>query len=176
MAALGADVVATRRHGPFDPPPPGIRWISPDNDRLYREADVVVVTVPGSTAGLVNATALGLMKDHALLLPISSGPVDFRDLEAELTRRPSLRAVLDVWPDGCWNDENAMCGPPYGQRDWPGSPKLAALPNVRALPGLAMRDAHFWAGSVALAAANLKALAAGKPLQHVVRNASASRR
>ena len=46
------------------------------------------------------------------------------------------------------------------------------LPNVVPLPGMSMRDERFWAASAALAASNLVALAAGKPLQHVVRNAS----
>ena len=172
MAALGADVVATRRHGPFEPAPKGLRWLSADNDRLLRVADVVVVCVPGAAHGLLNATALALVKDDALLVPISAGPVDFGALEAALVARPSLRAVLDVWPDGCWQDDGARCGPPLGRRDWPGSPRLASLPNVVALPGLAMRDAKFWEASAILAASNLRALAEGRPLQHVVRNAS----
>ena len=83
-----------------------------------------------------------------------------------------MRAVLDVWPDGCWNDDTAVCGPPLGRRCWPASARLANLPNVVALPGMAMRDERFWDESAALAAQNLVALAAGKPLSHVVRNAS----
>lgn len=176
MAALGADVIATKRSGPFAPAPPGLRWLSDNNDELLREADVVVVAVPGSTSGLINATALGLMKPRALLVPIAAGAVDFAALEAVLNARPALRAVLDVWPSGCWDDDEASCGPPYGPRDWPGSPAFASLPNVVALPGLAMRDARFWADSAALAGANLRALAAGQPVQHVVRNATHSGR
>jgi len=113
------------------------------------------------------------MRDDALLVPISAANVDFHALEAALTKRTSLRAVLDVWPSGCWNDADATCGGPYGERDWPGSPSLAALPNVLPLPGLAMRDDRFWKGSAALAAANLGSLAAGLPLTHIVRNATA---
>ena len=66
-AALGATVVATKPSGPFVPPPVPLKWLSSDNDRLYREADVIVVTVPGSghpdTVGLINRTSLGLMRD-----------------------------------------------------------------------------------------------------------------
>lgn len=61
MAALGATVIATRRHGPFEPPPAPLKWLSDDNDRLLRAADVVVVTAPGSAHGLINATSLALM-------------------------------------------------------------------------------------------------------------------
>lgn len=172
MSALGADVVATQKSGPFTPTPPDLRWLSGDNDRLFREADVVVVSAPGSVHDLVNATSLGLMKDNALLVPIAGGSVNFVALEAALTNRPLLRAVLDVWPSGCWNSSSASCGPPYGQRDWPAPPRLAQLPNVFPLPGMAMRDSKFWTGSSALAASNLRALAAGDPLQHVVRNAT----
>ena len=54
--------------GPFVPPPVPLKWLSSDNDRLYREADVIVVTVPGSghpdTVGLINRTSLGLMNVH----------------------------------------------------------------------------------------------------------------
>ena len=62
-----------------------------------------------------------------------------------------------------------------GRADWPGSPTLARLPNVLPLPGMAMRDVRFWRGSAALAASNLRALAAGEPLQHIVRNATHKR-
>jgi len=172
MAALGADVVATKHHGPFEPTPPELRWLSGDNDRLLREADVVVVTAPGSVRNLINSTSLDLMKEDALLIPIASGSVDFVALQAALTKRQSLRAVLDVWPSGCWDDESASCGPPYGKADWPVSPTLTQLPNVFPLPGMAMRDTRFWQGSAALAASNLQALLNGKPLQHIVRNAT----
>ena len=73
LHALGADVVASKRHGPFEPPPPYLRWLSSDNDRVLREADVVAVTVSGGARGLINATSLGLMKEGALLVPISAG-------------------------------------------------------------------------------------------------------
>ena len=175
MAALGATVVATKRHGRFVPPPAPLKWLSDDNDRLLRTADVVVVTAPGSAKDLINATSLSLMRADALLIPISAGSVDFDALETALTRRPALRAVLDVWPSGCWDDGDAKCGRPYGARDAAGSATLAHLPNVLPLPGLGMRDERFWAASAAHAASNLDALAAGRPLTHVVRNATLSR-
>jgi len=175
--AIGATVVATKRNGPFVPPPPNLKWLSSDNDRLYREADVIVVTVPGTghpeTAGMINQTSLALMKEHALILPVSAGPIKFTDLEAALRRRPTLAAVVDTWPAGCWHFPNASCGAPLGERDWPGSPTLASLTNVVPLPGVSMRDAHYWGHSTACAAANLDAFVTGQPLRGVVRNASA---
>ena len=51
-----------------------------DNDRLYREADVIVVTVPGrvhpDTVGIINRTSLGLMRDGAFIVPVSAGPIN----------------------------------------------------------------------------------------------------
>ena len=100
-AALGATVVATALHAdPSQPPPAPLAWLSKDNDRLYRVADVVVVTVPGSVVGLINGTALAMMRDGTLLIPVSANPIDFGDLLTALTARPSLSAVVDVWPDG----------------------------------------------------------------------------
>ena len=119
-AALGATVVATKPSGPFVPPPVPLKWLSNDNDRLYREADVIVVTVPGSghpdTVGLINRTSLGLMRDGAFIVPVSAGPINFGDLEEVLTARPALRAVVDTWPGGCWHYPNASCGKPLGCR------------------------------------------------------------
>ena len=176
VAAMDSTVVATKRHGPFTPPPAPLKWLSPDNDRLYREADVIVVTVPGSghaeTQGMINRTALGLMKETALIIPVSAGPINFSDLEEALRARPTMHAVVDTWASGCWHFPNATCGSPLGARDWPGPPSLAALPNVLPLPGVSMRDATFWKHTASFVAGNLDALASGDVLKGIVRNAS----
>ena len=172
VAPLGSTVVATTRNGPFAPAPAPLKWLSDDNDRLFREADVVVVTVLGSVLSIVNATSLALMKEHALIIPVSAGPIAFDALEAALRARPALRAVIDVWPGGCWHFPNVSCGAPLGERCWPASASLAQLPNILPLPGMSMRDAAYWRFSAAAAASNLDALASGAPLAHVVRNAS----
>jgi len=168
--ALGATVVATALNVSRPAPPP-LAWLSTDNDRLYHAADVVVVTVPGSVLGLINATSLGLMKDDALIIPVSAGPLNFADLAAALAARPSLSAVIDVWPGGCFHFPNVTCGAPLGAPNWPtADAAYASLPNVLPLPGMAMRDARFWAASAKCVAANLDALATGQPLSGVVRN------
>ena len=86
--------------------------------------------------------------------------------------RPAFRAVLDVWPSGCWHFPNITCGPPLGKGNWPAESDIN-LPNVMPLAGMAMRDAVFWRDSVTTVAGNLDRLASGKPLKNVVRNATA---
>ncbi|CAE7489913.1 ghrB [Symbiodinium pilosum] len=164
--ALGMRVLATRRHGPFS------SWLIDDNDKLLAESDFVAVTVPGSVFHVINRTALALMKPGAVLIPISSNPVDFDALyQALLTRR--IGAVLDVWPQGCWHYPDSFCGPPYGPEAQPYlQPRLAELDNVLVLPGLAMRDSRFWSNSAVWVSDNLVALMDGMPLKGVVRNAS----
>ena len=112
------------------------------------------------------------MRPHALLVPISANPINFADLLAVLRARPAMRAVIDVWPQGCWHYPNVTCGAPLGEANWPSSIGLARLPNVQPLPGMSMRDALFWKASVASVADNLDRLAGGEPLMNVVRNAS----
>ena len=127
----------------------------------------------GAPKGLINATSLALMKPGALFIPISAGPVDYPALIASLQARPSFRAVVDLWPAGCWHYPNITCGAPLGQPNWPyPTNDLAHMPNALPLPGMAMRDARFWSASVENTAANLDLLQQGKPLLGVVRNAS----
>lgn len=170
-AALGMRTVATRRSGPFTPAPPPLAWLSDDNDRLLREADVVAVTVPGSVAGLINSTALQLMKPGAVLIPVSAGPVDFDALSVALSRRAIGGAVIDVWPHGCWKFPETTCGPPFGSACEPyNRSALQTLDNVIALPGMSMRDDLFWVNSAAFVGANLLALLRGQQLRGIVRN------
>ena len=84
----------------------------------------------------------------------------------------SWRAVLDVWPSGCWHYPNATCGEPLGRSNFPGEPDLATLPNVLPLRGGFMRNGRFWQASAEGVATNLDALALGRPLRWVVRHAS----
>ena len=98
---------------------------------------------------------------------------NYAELEAALRQRPAFRAVLDVWPGGCWNYPNASCGSPVGAHCFPASPSLVGLPNVLPLPGMSMRDAQYWQYSAEMVAANLDALSYGRPLKGVVRNATA---
>lgn len=173
-AALGMRTVATKVHGPFTPTPPPLAWLSDDNDRLLRESDFVVVAVPGAVHGIINETALGLMKPGAVLIPISGNPVDFDALYRALLRRAIGGAVLDVWPHhGCWSFPDVECGSPYGAPTEP-YPRggFEQLDNALTLPQMAMRDDKFWSDSAEFAGANLQALVSGRPFHGVIRNSS----
>jgi len=174
-SALGMRVIATRRHGPFSPLPPGLQWLSDDNDKLLKEADFVVTTVPGSVAGIINKTSLGLMRASAVLIPVSAPHADFDALYEALLRHEIGGAVLDVWPHGCWHFPDMACGPPYGAEAEPYATKpIQSLDNVLPLPSMAMRDNRFWVESATWVASNLEALLRGSPLRGIVRNGTNS--
>lgn len=90
---------------------------------LLPDADVVVLTTPltEDTRGLVDAAFLGRMKDGALLVNVSRGPVvDTAALLAELDAG-RLRAALDVTdpeplPAGhpLWHAQNVLITPHVG--------------------------------------------------------------
>jgi len=172
-AALGMRTIATKLHGPFFPPPAPLTWLSDDNDRLLRESDFVVLTLPGSAPNIINHTSLRLMKSTSVVLPISAGTVDFDALYTALSRRVIGGAVIDVWPHGCWHFPDMECGAPYGRKAEPyGTEQIQKLDNVIALPGMAMRDDKFWASSALWVLENLIALIKGTPLLGIVRNAT----
>ena len=170
-AGLGATVVATKLHGPFHPPPSPLKWLSADNDRLFRAADVVFVTVAGTAGQLINRTSLALLRDGAHLIPAAHETVDWGALADELERRPSLFATVDNWPHGCWDWPSASCGD-AGAPSWPASRRFAELANVMPLGDMSMRDEVFWASSASSVAQNLVALSEGRPLAYLVRNGS----
>jgi len=169
-AALGMRVVATKLSPPFTPTPPGLAWLSGDNDQLLRESDFVAITVPGQLHGLINRTSLALMKKSAVLIPASGPPVDYDALFDKLADRAIGGAVLDVWSHGCWRYPEMDCGPPYGPEAQPALRDFSALENALVLPGMAMRDDKFWFNSAAFVGENLANLVQGLPLLGVVRN------
>jgi hypothetical protein len=109
-AGLGATVVASNWVGPFDPAPAPLKWLSPSNDRLFRAADVVFVTVSGLAGRVINETGLRMLRDDAHIIPTAHETIDWPALLAELKRRPSLFASIDNWPKGCWGWPVADCG------------------------------------------------------------------
>ncbi len=121
---------------------------------LLPAADVVVVVVPltDATRGLVDAAFLARMKDGALVVNASRGPVaDTGALLAELTSG-RLRAALDV------TDPEPL---PAGHPLW-------EAPGLLLTPHVAGSVTGFPARAYALVRAQLARWAAGEPLENVV--------
>lgn len=121
---------------------------------LLPRADVVVVLVPMTeeTRGLVGASFLAALPDHAVLVNAARGPVvDTGALVAEL-RTGRLRAALDV------TDPEPL---PAGHPLW-ASPGLVLTPHVAGSTPLAAPRAFRIAGE------QLRRYVAGEPLHNVV--------
>lgn len=96
-----------------------------DLDELLRSSDVVSLHVPSipSTKHLINRENLPLLRDDASLINTARGSlIDPAALADELTRRPSLQAIIDVTDP----DEPPPADHPYRK-----------LPNVILTPHLA---------------------------------------
>jgi hydroxypyruvate reductase 1 len=116
---------------------------------LLREADVVSIhtVLDDSTRHLINAERLNLMKDNALIVNTSRGPViDEAALVAHCRRHPNFRAGLDVFE----NEPKLASG-------------LAELENVVIVPHIASATKWTREGMATLAASNVAGLLMGYP-------------
>lgn len=121
---------------------------------LLPSADVVILSTPltEATRGLVNADFLARMRDGALLVNVSRGPVvDTKSLLAEL-ESGRLRAALDV------TDPEPL---PAGHPLWH-APGLLISPHVGGSTSAFMPRAK------RLVAGQLARFAAGEPLDNIV--------
>ena len=117
---------------------------------VMRAADVVSVhtVLDESTHHLINAERLALMKDDAILINSSRGPVvDEAALVEHCRSHPHFKAGLDVF-----EDEPAM------------KPGLNELDNVTIVPHIASATTWTRQGMATLAAANVAAILQGYPL------------
>ena len=117
---------------------------------LLREADCVSLhtVLDDSTHHLINAKRLALMKENAILVNTSRGPVvDEAALVGHCRRHPDFRAALDVF-----EDEPAM------------KPGLVDLDNVVIVPHIASATRWTREGMATLAASNVAALLRGYPV------------
>ncbi len=74
-------------------------WPADQYPQLLRQSDIVVLCVPLTevTRGMIDAEAIALMQDHALLLNVARGPVVVeKDLVAALRAGTIAGAALDV--------------------------------------------------------------------------------
>ena len=121
---------------------------------LLPEADVVVLSMPltDTSRGLVNADFLGRMKDGALLVNVSRGPVV--DTKALLTELESgrINAALDV------TDPEPL---PAGHPLW-------HAPGVLISPHVGGPTSAFAPRAKRLLASQLTRFASGEPLDNVV--------
>lgn len=153
-AAFGMHVTGVaRRPGPVD----GVERTGTLEElpALVREADVVVVTLPGteSTRGLFDADLLAAMRSDATLVNVGRGSVvDGDALAAALGRGHLAGAVLDV------TDPEPL---PADHPLWE-APRLLVSPHTAALS--TAEDDRI----VALFAENLRRALDGRPLRNVV--------
>ena len=121
---------------------------------LLPAADVVVLVVPETdeTRGLVDAGFLARMRDGALLVNVSRGPVvDTDALLAEL-RSGRLRAAVDV------TDPEPL---PEGHPLW-------SAPGLLVSPHVGGATSAFWPRAHALVRDQLSRFAAGEPLANIM--------
>ena len=117
---------------------------------VLREADVVSLhtVLDETTHHLINAERLALMKDNAILVNTSRGPVvDEEALVEHCRAHPDFTAGLDVF-----EEEPAM------------KPGLAGLDNVVIVPHIASATVWTRRGMATLAAANVAATLQGFPV------------
>ncbi len=116
---------------------------------LLQAADCVSVhtVLDESTHHLINAERLALMKENAVLVNTSRGPVvDEAALVAHCRKHPNFRAGLDVF-----EDEPAM------------KPGLVELDNVVIVPHIASATRWTREGMATLAAGNVAGILSGYP-------------
>ncbi len=116
---------------------------------VLREADCVSLhtVLDESTHHLINADSLALMKENAVLVNTSRGPVvDEAALVAHCREHPNFRAGLDVF-----EDEPEM------------KPGLVDLDNVLIVPHIASATRWTREGMASLAAANVAGILSGYP-------------
>ena len=118
-------------------------------EELLQEADCVSIhtILDESTHHLINAERLALMKNDAILVNTSRGPViDEAALVAHCQKHPEFKAGLDVF-----EDEPEM------------KPGLVGLDNVVIVPHIASATSWTRQGMATLAASNVAAMLLGYP-------------
>jgi hydroxypyruvate reductase 1 len=119
-------------------------------EEILCEADVVSLhtVLDANTRHLINSERLALMKEDAILVNTSRGPViDEAALVAHCQKHPDFRAALDVF-----EDEPAM------------KPGLAELENVVIVPHIASATKWTREGMASLAACNVAGILNGYPV------------
>jgi phosphoglycerate dehydrogenase-like enzyme len=125
-----------------------------DLDKHLPQLDIVILILPlsDSSRHMFNAARLASMKDGALIVNVARGPIiDTDALISELNSR-RIYAALDV------TDPEPL---PQGHPLW-------SAPNLIVVPHVGGNSEAFEPRGRALIESQLKLLAAGSPLEHVV--------
>jgi phosphoglycerate dehydrogenase-like enzyme len=162
-AAFGVDVIAVDDNAETD----DFAGVLPSRHlpQVQERADYLVLACPltPATTGLIDAAALARMPGHAVLVNISRAPiVDPAALYKALQDNEIAGAILDVWYayPGAGDDSEAPA-------EWP----LWELPNVWCTPHSSAWTTQLPRRRYAVIADNINRLAAGRPLQNVIRHA-----
>jgi lactate dehydrogenase-like 2-hydroxyacid dehydrogenase len=125
----------------------------PSCEEVLTQADVVSVHVPllPETAHLINAERIALMKQGAILINTSRGPVVDEEALVQALKNGSIRAGLDVF-----EHEPALTS------------GLAQLPNVVLTPHIASASEETRSKMSEIAAQNIIDFLAGKAPQNIV--------
>ncbi|WP_159795222.1 2-hydroxyacid dehydrogenase [Puerhibacterium puerhi] len=163
LRVFGAQGRAVTGSGRVDARAAGLAWAGGPDDllRLAEESDVLVVSVPldRRTRGLVGERELAALGPRGVLVNVARGPVvDERALFRALAEHTIQGAAIDVWysypgPDG---------------RAAPASEPFHTLDNVLMTPHLSGVTRQTFLGRVRDVAANVDALAQGRPLERTV--------
>ena len=154
--ALGMNVIALRRSAATDDDPiADVRSGDDQLERLLRESDFLVVTVPSTaeTRGMIGAPELAAMKPHAVIINVARGDVVGETALIEALRRCTLRgAGLDVFTHEPLAAESPL---------WD-------LPNVLITPHVSATSPRYWEREGELILDNLERYLTGRELRNVV--------
>ncbi len=169
VAALGARVLAARR----GPPPPGLADLEPlvgdgrmgeridvlhgesGLDTVLRDSDIIVLAAPETveTRSMIDARALGRVKEGALLINVARGKlVDEAALVRSLESGHLRGAGLDV----------------FAREPLPQDHPLWSLPNVLITPHVSAVTRGFWDRETALMTENVRRYLGGETLLNLV--------
>jgi len=131
LKAMGINILASRRSGPFPPDPLVSKYYGPDGlAEMIPQCDYLVVTAPltPETRGMIGASEFAAMKPSAVVINVGRGAViDEPAMIAALTEKRILGAALDVFtseplPSGhpFFTLENVLLSPHSTDhtRDW----------------------------------------------------------
>jgi len=159
MRAIGMRVHAINRRGASEE---SVDWIgTPDRlDEMLATSDVLVVCTPltRATQGLLDARALGLMKDDAILVNLARGEIiDEAALFGHLQAHPRFVACIDAW----WVE-------PVRHGSFRMDHPFLSLPNVIGSPHNSAQVPGTGAVGLRRAIANVRRALAGEPVRYLV--------